>query len=189
MKMQTLTVDETTTWLNTVEEARQSLIVLTNMYNGLTKKMYDMYMDKYTGSKFRFLYERYDTLEEFMDSEQQVYANIGTTPPGFLGFGSMSKPRYSQEALEFMSVYKKLYYEMDELVSKLSVRWSVHAMKPFQIESHDVEDFILVSRYANILRNACKQYAAVRKAILTNDDSSEQLHTLIIGRTIRELSK
>lgn len=187
MKMQTLTVNETTTWLETVEDARKSLLELTNWYNGLTNSMFELHRAKYEKSKFKFLFERYDTLEEFMGSELQCWANLGASPPGFMGF-STQRPRYNEKALEFISVYRKLYEEMNELINTLSVRWSVHAMRPFQIESEDIEDFMRVGRYAFILRNALRKYSYVKDA-LKDDELTLNLQTLIIGRVIKDLNK
>lgn len=185
MKMQALTSDETDSWLGTVTEARTHLSKMKSTFDALTSSMYELHCEKYSKSVMKFLLERYDSYEEFMESSFMYFARRGMRIPLSLCMFRFG-PQFDDITLQFIHAYSLLDEKIGNKIDALYMRWAVHAHKPFQIDQNDVRDFSMISQYNSTLRNACREFENIIHNALPDESSVEHLLRMTCIKTSME---
>lgn len=160
MKLMILSEKVTAVWLDTVENARKNLIELGNVYHRLITNMFNQYHAAYKKKLFKFLFDRFDSVEDFEKSEIVSWAKFNRNASYYV-FGL--NLRFSTDAREFISIYADYKNQYKSFIDELSTRWSVYAVRPFELSTEDVVDFEKVNRINIMLFNTLKKYGSLGK--------------------------
>lgn len=174
MQMKPLTDAQTRAWLSMINELHDKCEVLHGMFANCTHWFYDKYTRTYERSWKRFMYDRFDSYEEFLNSPLQFFASCGTMGCGFFFDGPMYKPfgiTYSKELLEFQRKYHRVCNF--KKIREVHELWTLRAVHPMIVTEEDIRLCWSLSRALTDVTNIINDYSPHVDGLRNKLDTSE----------------